>query len=313
MRHLLSYSVYQDLSLFGDDPRSMMDSIGCDGLELLTGYTRIDHLYDGIVETVHLPYATDWMASWEGHPYDMDDDVSRFVMYGRDRDGIIRNLTCAIENASILSPAHGVLHVTDIPLDQIFLRSSSLDSNKVIDSFCEIINTVVGPMRHGEPPFKLAFENLWWPGLRLLDSSDYHRVERRIEFDDWGICLDTGHMMNCLPVRTESEGIDALLRIFDGYGQDLLDRIGAVHFHWSASWDYRSSFEEKTFSGDASDFYSSAYPHIMRIDMHMPFSDPGCGELLEILRPEYVVHEMPGSERGVIEDFVKQRSLLGPL
>lgn len=311
MRHLLSHSVYQDLSLFGDDPGAKLSSIGCDGIELLTGFGPVDPIYRDITRTVHLPYATDWMAAWDGTPYDMDEEVSRYVMYGRDRSDIVSNLTSAIGYAAELAPEHGVMHVTNIPLDEVCRRTYTQDPNRVIDSFCEVMNTVVGGMRGGEPPFRIAFENLWWPGLRLLDPSDYRRLERGIEFDNWGICLDTGHMMNCLPgIDTEAKGIDALLDIFDSYPGDLIDRIGAVHFHWSASWGYRSTFEERSLEGDPSEFYFSAYPHVSKMDQHMPFSDPGCNELLDVLRPELVIHEMPGSKTGVLEDFVQQRSLI---
>ena len=311
MRHLLSHSVYQDLSLFGDHPSAKLSSIGCDGIELLTGFGPVDPIYRGITRTVHLPYSTDWMAAWNGEPYDMDEETSRYVMYGRSRDEIVSNLVSAIGYASELEPWHGVLHVTNISLDEICRRSYTGDPGKVIDTFCEMINTVIGGMPGGEPPFKLAFENLWWPGLRLLDMSDYRRLERGIEFENWGICLDTGHMMNCLPgIDTESKGIEAVIRVIEGYTDDLIDRIGAVHFHWSASWEYRSSFEERLLEGDPTEFYFGAYPHVSRIDQHMPFSDPGCNDILDILRPDTVIHEMPGSDVGVLEDFTRQRSLI---
>ena len=38
MKHLLSYSVYQDMGFFGRTPRKLLDGMGCDGLEMLTSY-----------------------------------------------------------------------------------------------------------------------------------------------------------------------------------------------------------------------------------------------------------------------------------
>ena len=63
-------------------------------------------------------------------------------------------------------------------------------------------------------------------------------------------------------------------------------------------------------TSDIISYISEAFGHISRIDQHMPFSDPRCNRLLEILRPEYVTHEMPGSKAGMLEDFRQQRSLL---
>ena len=117
MRHLLSYTVYEDRAVLGDDARSTLDSVGADGLELLTSYDVPDPWYRWVTESVHLPYATDWMAAWEGRPYDMDDDYSRFYMFGRSREDVVVNVTRAIECASVLDPAYGVFHAGDGELD----------------------------------------------------------------------------------------------------------------------------------------------------------------------------------------------------
>lgn len=310
MRHLLSVTVYDDGSQLGEDPRATLDSIGADGVELLTSYSEPDPRYRGIAESVHLPYATDWLAAWEGRPYDMDDDSSRFYMFGRDRREVVDNITQAIRCASVLDPAYGVFHAGNGRIPELISRTKSLDDGRVIDEYAEMVNTVVSGFPGGEPPFRILFENLWWPGLRLLSDSDFRRLESRIEFEDWGICLDTGHMMNCLPdINTEEDGIEALLKVFSGYSDDLTDRIMTVHFHWSASYPYRSTYEERVPGDDLMAFISSAFGHISNIDQHMPFSDPACLELIDILRPEYVTHEMPGSKNGMLEDFRQQRSL----
>ena len=118
-------------------------------------------------------------------------------------------------------------------------------------------------------------------------------------------------MMNCLPdIYTEQDGIAALEGIFSRYCDELIDRVVTVHFHWSASYPYRRDYVEKRPGDDIISYISEAFGHISRIDQHMPFSDPRCNRLLEILRPEYVTHEMPGSKAGMLEDFRQQRSLL---
>lgn len=310
MRHLLSVTVYDDRSELGDDPRATLDSIGADGVELLTSYTEPDPWYRGIADSVHLPYATDWLAAWEGRPYDMDDESSRFYMFGRDREEVVANITQAIRCASVLDPAYGVFHAGNGSIPELISRNSSLDDLRVIDEYAEMVNTVVSGFPGGEPPFRILFENLWWSGLKLLRESEFRRLESRIEFENWGICLDTGHMMNCLPdIDSERDGIEALLKVFLSYSGDLIDRVETVHFHWSASYPYRSTFEEKVPGDDLMDFISSAFVHIGSIDQHMPFDDPECLGLIDILKPDYVTHEMPGSKVGMLEDFRQQRSL----
>ena len=282
MRHLLSYTVYDRDGALGEDMRATLDSIGADGLELLTSYDHPDPCFRGVTESVHLPYATDWMAAWEGRPYDMDDESARFYMFGRSREDVVSNVADAIRYASELDPAYGVFHAGDGPLDGLMVRDTGLDSRRVLDEMAEMMNTVVASLPGGEPPFRILFENLWWPGLRLLDDSDFRRLESRLEFERWGVCVDTGHMMNCLPdIYTEQDGIAAL-----------------------------EDYVEKRPGDDIISYISEAFGHISRIDQHMPFSDPRCNRLLEILRPEYVTHEMPGSKAGMLEDFRQQRSLL---
>ncbi len=283
----------------------MFRSIGCDGLEILTGYDFPPELYAGEAVTVHLPYAPCWLTAWDNDSPDMDDDSALYFTYGRCREDVVHNVSRSIEYAARLNPGHGVFHACNADVEEVFHHRYTRSDSYVVDAVCDLMNEVMGGE---EPPFTIAFENLWWPGLRLLDDSGFRMLERKLEFDDWGFCLDTGHMMSCLPVHTEEEGIDALLDVFSGYPQEMLDRIGAVHFHWSATADYRDGFEEREYEPPMDQFIINANSHVSKIDRHLPFSNPRCVELIDILQPEYLIHEMLGSEGGVIEDFIKQRA-----
>lgn len=309
MRHLLSYSVYQGYGSLGADPPSTVHSAGFDGIELLTSYDEPDPDFRGLVETVHLPYAPDWLAAWEDRPAPMSEERSLYQMYGRCRDDVIGNVTTAIERAASLSPAHGVFHACNADTREVFRRRYTRDDRHVVDALCDLLNEVVGAMPGGEPPYRLVLENLWWPGLRLIDESGVRILERRLEFEGWGICLDTGHMMSCLPVTTQAEAIDAVLDVVHGYGRGMLDRVSAVHLHWSASYGYRTTFEERDADGSEEDFLSRAYGHVSSIDTHTPFSDPRCAEIVDVLEPDFLIHELPGTETDMWTDLAKQRAL----
>ena len=311
MKHLLSYSVYQETGFFGRKPRALLDAIGCDGLEMLTSYDAVPEGHRPLSASVHLPYATDWLAAWEGRPYDLDVSSSKHYMFGRSPEEVVSNISHAIGIAQEIAPPYGVMHLGNADIPSMHTHSFPHSDEYVIKNFAEVMNRVAAGMPGGEPPFRILFENLWWPGLRMVDGSGFRLLDRKLEFSDWGLCLDTGHLMSCFPVRTEKEGIDVLADVFAGYGSDIIEKIETVHFHYSASADYRESFEDIVPGEEPiQDFIRSLYGHVGSIDMHMPFSDPSCRELLDILEPEYVTHEMPGSESGPIEDFIKQRSLL---
>ncbi len=314
MKHLFSFSVYQSLSEIspaGAGPA--LEKMGCDGLELLTGYSPVPDEYCRYAAGVHLPYAADWLRAWRGAEIpECDPETARFMMFGKCAEDVTENLTLAISQASALDPPYGVLHAGNINLDEIFMHDSVDSDTKVLEAFCEMVNTAVSMLPHGRPPFKIAFENLWWPGLKMKDGREVRFFERKIEFEEWGICLDTGHLLNCLPgIRSEQDAISSLLKVFEGYGQDTLDRIGNVHLHVSTSSDYRDSFEgrERDRRDPVGVLMEKANAHICRIDQHRPFMSEGCAGLVETLSPDYVTHEMAGSVSGdPLGDFRAQRS-----
>lgn len=314
MKHLLSFSVYQDLAdISSAGVGNALKEIGCDGLELLTGYSAVPDDYRGHAAAVHLPYAADWLRAWKGREIpECDPETARFIMFGKCAEDVTENMRLAIAQASALDPPYGVLHAGNINLDEVMSRGAGDSDRKVLEAFCEAVNSAVSQLPHGKPPFKLAFENLWWPGLKMKDGWEVGFFERKIEFENWGICLDTGHLLNCLPdICNEHEAICALRKIFKGYDTDILDRIGTVHLHVSTSSEYRASFESrKRDPRDTMDeFMVKANEHVSKIDQHRPFISDGCAELVKILSPDYVTHEVSGSVSGdPLDDFRVQRS-----
>lgn len=314
MKHLFSFSVYQKLAEISSTAvESTLNGMGCDGLELLTGYYPVPDEYRSYATGVHLPYAADWLRAWTGKEVpDCDMETARFIMFGKCAADVTESLALAISQASELNPPYGVLHAGNINLDDIFMHEGMDSDKKVLGSFCEMVNSAVSLLPHGKVPFKLAFENLWWPGLKMKDGWEVKFFENKIEFEEWGICLDTGHLLNCLPdIRNEHDAICSLRKVFEGYSADTLDRIGTVHLHVSTSSDYRDSFEGRTRDPDDSMgvFMEKANEHIGKIDQHRPFKSDRCAELVEMLSPDYVTHEMAGFVSGdPLGDFRAQRS-----
>ena len=310
MKHLLSHSVYQKLE---DIHPEAFGDIGCDGLELLTSHLPVDKAFKDHAVTVHLPFATDWYSVWNGASYDIPENYAKFYTYGNDRESIVETMRSMIDYAAPLDPGHGVIHASSVSLNELRSRQYSFDPHKVLTDFCEMINTVVSNYPKGEPPFRLVFENLWWPGLRMLDDSDFKLLQDKVEFENWGLCLDTGHLMNTIPdIMTEHDGIEALESIFDSYSNDMVDSISAMHFHYSASGEYRNSFpDEPRGDEDVLEYIRGSYGHISTLDQHLPFSDKACNNLIECIQPEYVIHELPGHGGDPLADYVQQRSLLG--
>jgi sugar phosphate isomerase/epimerase len=298
------------------EPVERLKALGCDGLELFTMYDDVPPEYGAESPAVHLPFAVDWYSGWIGRAdaSEFDAENVRPVLFGRDRAETVSNIALAIRKASVLNPAYGVLHAGNSNIDEVMIRTRADDDRDVLGAFAEMVNLVAAEFG-GEPPFRLAFENLWWPGLRLTDEWERKFLEKHLEFDNWGFCLDTGHMMNTLPdAYGEEEAIDGLLRIFDRYSQDMKDRVRTMHFHLSTSAEYRNTFEERPRPEGETAWKTmeAVYPHIMKIDQHRPFSSKRCLELVEAISPDFLTHEMIGLGSGNAHtDLLQQTALFG--
>ena len=240
MQHLVSHSVYAQS---GRQP-SLCEG---DGLELLTGFFDADVSQWKDAVSVHLPYVVDWYSVWCGRldiPDDMSDDEVRFFSYGRDRNEIIDSVRKSIEFAHPFDPAYGVIHAGSANIKELFSTEYSDSDESVLKAFAEIVNEAVKGFPGGEPPFRLMFENQWWPGLRMLDGKNYKTLCDNVEFDNWGLCLDTGHLLvTTQQSRDELQAIDLLTDIFGGYPKEMIDSIGTIHLHVNTSAGYIRNYD----------------------------------------------------------------------
>ena len=309
MQHLVSHSVYAQS---GRQPSLCKG----DGLELLTGYFDIDPSQWKDAASVHLPYVADWYSVWKGRlniPEDMSDESVLFFSYGRDRQSITDSVRRGIEFAAPLRPAYGIIHAGSANIDELFSERYSDSDEEVLSAFAEIVNEAVKGFPGGEPPFRLMFENQWWPGLRMLDGKDYETLCDRIEFDNWGLCLDTGHLLvTTQQSRDELQAIDLLTGIFEGYPKEMLDAIGVIHLHVNTSAGYirnhgiPENFEEMSIN----ERLRLGYGFVSGMDQHRPFTVREVRRITDILRPDFVTHEMGAPDPEQREtDYHSQRAL----
>ncbi len=308
MKHLLFDSVFSQ--------SKMILQKGIDGIELLTDFDgTFKTLYDKS-EAVHLPYAIDWYGIWSGkreRTDDVTDHNIKYMYYGLTKEEMAENLYSAISNASRFDPSYGVLHASNTNFDEITFKQHSESSNEILSAFTELVNDAVSRFPNGEPPFRIAFENLWWPGLRLLDNSDYRYLSDRIEFENWGICLDTGHLL----VATESsvseeKAVELLDSITDGYSKDLMDSIVTIHLHLNTSAEFMKNLEapEGFYDLGHMDRYTTSYKFISQMDEHRPFTDKRIVDIVNKISPEFINHEMDSPDVSKrIDNFFIQRSL----
>ena len=309
MRHLINHSVYHQ----SGRPPSLIKG---DGIELLTGYFDIDPAQWPDAVSVHLPYTVDWYSVWKGRlgiSSDMSDDEVRFFSYGRDREQIIDSVRKGIECARPLNPAYGVIHAGSANIDELLSENYTDTDPEVLTAFAEIVNDAVSSFPNGEPPFRLMFENQWWPGLRMMDGKDYRILCDRIEFENWGLCLDTGHLLvTTQRSKDELQSIDLLTGIFEGYPKDMIDDIGVIHLHVNSSADYIRNFDapDDFLRMGINERLNIGYGFVGGMDQHRPFTIKDVTRITDILGPDYVTHEMGAPDTDVRDaDYRLQRSM----
>jgi hypothetical protein len=148
----------------------------------------------------------------------------------------------------------------------------------------------------------------------MTDDSGFRILCDELKFDDWGLCLDVGHLINRLGNCTdERKSIDRILNIIQKYPRDMRNKIDVVHLHMSLSSEYvkeckKYPTEFKMTNDDHA--ISMAYDHVCKIDQHRPFTDPSCVKIVNALSPRYVTHEISApSPDGRLLGFGEQRSL----
>ncbi|MCL2712666.1 MAG: TIM barrel protein [Methanomassiliicoccaceae archaeon] len=324
MEHLFSISAYDfDLNEYGgmhDAIRKIRDS-GADGIELLTGYFDPDTAFNGIVKGIHLPYATDWYSPWIGDMRYIDtveEENIKYRSYGRNKNEMIKTIRKAIDHASVLLPEYGVFHASNTRMDEVMSFSHKDSDDDVLSAVADLLNNVAKTFVNGEPPFKLLLENLWWPGLTMKDDSGYRMLSEKLEFDNWGLCLDTGHLMNYLGhCREEEKSINDVLKIISSYPREMNERIELIHLHMSLSADYTERCVEHPVNFEITndnDMISKAYEHVVNIDQHRPFTNKLCTKIVSLLKPNYVTHEISGKTANErLKGFTEQLSLFSKM
>ena len=316
MKHLFNISVFHlpdELKAareFVKDPANRTD-----GLEILTGYDPIPKPMAECMIGVHLPYATDWYGPFTGKrqvPESKQQEFARWNSYGKDRKEIVENIRIMMKCAGDLNPAYGVFHAASGNYDEITGVEFTDDPDSVVRAMCEMLNEACSVFPGGKPPLRLVFENTWCPGLMMQDNRGLDILENKLEFDNWGICLDTGHLLVSMgSVHSEAEALEMLNACVDRYSSDMKDRITNMHLHVNTTADYMRSFRKPDTTGmSAEERILFAHHHIGTMDAHQPFTDPGVKDLVDRLAPDYLIHEMGSiTSEGQMRQHRIQRSL----
>lgn len=259
----------------------------------------------------HLHFWPSWLDFWRGDQNEMlrqyrsAEQISQFFG-GLTREQWLARYQINIRDSVATGAKYLVLHVCHNRSEEIYDWNFSATSREVVQAACEWINQLV--------PFiptdrELLLENLWWPGLTLLDNDLTAYLLNSIQHPQVGLMLDTGHLMNTnQQLQNESAAVEYILRKIEQMGP-LRDRIRGVHLHCSLSGDYvkRTSGVDRASRDVLQDFY-----HVLQIDQHLPFQTSAARRILDCVAPQWLVHEFVQKSADDWSDKVAgQRAALG--
>lgn len=291
----------------------------CDGVEVIRGGEDTTGIYDCTnVVGVHLFFYPNWLDFW-------NQDIPKLIKHfdrqdvwegyyrATNREEFLKPYQDDMEYAEKVGAEYVVFHVNDVSNEEIFDYKWEHTNEQVIRGAAEIVNELTrGKNYH----FKLLFENLFTPGMMLLNPKETELMLELTDYENKGILMDTGHLM-CAPqnITSEEQGIDFVLQTVRNHGE-LAKSIKALHLHKSTTGDVVAALKQKTIVPEA-DFYdrfSQSYSIILDIDQHLPLENPRAREILELVEPEFVTHEISAKDRyQKVERVQTQMRALGRL
>jgi len=317
-QNLIDFSVHpSDLNRFSNKWLGLQEYIlekNIDGVELLIGYDAPSkEIPSDIVKSIHLPFWVSWLDVWrkgeEAAKYyfpNVSEEHLQFCCGGKNSIEMIASQKKLWEYAAHFQPAHAVLHGAHVELEHAFTRDFTYKSTEVLSGFSDMLNRTAQEFNGGEPPVTLAIENLWWPGLDFLFPAETDDFASRLDFSNWNLLLDTGHLMNTnIALRDEDEAIDFVLDRISRLSKDIQGKINSVHLNLSLSGEYQT---KQVMAGlptgwsglSHAEKYSTARKHVLQIDQHLPFQSKRVKEIIQELKPENVIHEFITKD---IEEF----------
>jgi sugar phosphate isomerase/epimerase len=297
MRELFNLSIYS-LNWFNDNWDEVLefcDKNGFAGVELLAkglkDYELIEEIPERLVKGLHLSYYLNWLPLGEESQISVEE--------------LVNNYKWELKLAKKLNVDYVVFHASNIEMEEIFIEEFKYEKVTILSEVAKVINEALVDL---DINFKLLFENLWWSGLTFLDRNEAVKFLKKINYQNTGFLLDTGHLMNTnLELDSESEGIEYIKEVMSAF-DDSLDLFQGVHLHKSLSGTYRQQNRDKVYhefkdNVDQEIKYKLVGGFISNSDQHLPFSEVSPLEMLELINPDYLTHEFTCATK---DEFIDQ-------
>lgn len=290
------------------------DEAGIDGIEAIwdwdpyTGQMPLPGMSIGY----HLTFWSCWIDFWihdeeallrEFGTWDM---VHEYY-HGDTRQSIIDTYIRDVGYAMQVDPEYLVFHVSEVNIEEDFTYDFVHTDEQVVDCAIELANTITPYITNGAA---FLVENQWWPGFTFTRPEITKRLLDGIDYDNKGIVLDIGHLMNTnTRLRTQADGVRYVNDMLDDEGE-LSDQIRALHLHQSLSGEYVENnayrFSQEFLDAESFwDRYSISYRHVLQIDRHQPWTDPSIVQVIDRISPDWINNELSAYGRRPHQEALK--------
>ena len=289
----------------------------CDGVEVIRGGDDTTDIYckDNVVG-VHLYFYPNWVDFWNSDIPKLEKQFGKREVWeeyyrAKNRQEFLLPYQADMDYAEKMGAEYAVFHVNDVSNEEIFTYEWVHTNEQVIRAAAEVVNELTrGKNYH----FKLLFENLFTPGMMLLNPNETELMLSLTDYENKGLLIDTGHLM-CAPqnIVDEEQGIDFVLSTVKNHGE-LAKYFKALHLHKSTSGNVIAELKKKNIvpEEDFYDRFTQSYTIILDIDQHRPLTSPRAQEILELVEPEYVIHEVSAKNREEkLKNVLTQMKALG--
>ncbi len=303
-----------------DQVKTFLNEVELDGIEMiLYGDYDLTLVPENMIYGHHLLYWPNWLNFWLQDEKRLKEDFlsmeNVFQYYGFEGpEGIVQYLKNEYKVAKDLGVDYMVMHISHAGFREVFTFDHYYEDQEVFEASIDLINQVFedqeGPM--------LLFENLWWPGLTFRDVERTKWFYDQIQYNNKGFVLDITHLLSTnKEISSMDEGIEFIHQVLDDMGP-MVDDIKVIHLSKTLAGEYLSGCHDEQIkkydaSSDIMDRFKIIYPHIHQIDRHEPFDDLRINEIIDRVKPEFLVYELKAStleelseKIGVQQKYVKE-------
>lgn len=294
--------------------REFLNSSKLDGLEIiLYGDYKLEAMDKELTVGHHLLYWPYWLDLWKGNNKELErqflsiENLNDYYGFNT-KQAMVDYIRSEFEVAKKLNVEYMVFHVSNVRFSEVFTFEHGNTDLEVMTAAAELINEVFvgdGPM--------LLFENLWWPGLTFRDKALTEEFLEMINYKNKGYLLDIAHLLATNhQISTEDEAIDYVHECLDDLG-DLTKYIKTIHLSKSIAGPYlRSDHSDKIneFSNRKvfTDGFKPIYNHIKHIDAHKPFDNIRVLEIINRIKPDYLVYEFMAKDLEELKDMINMQN-----